>query len=137
MTISKLISALTPKAGVLALDSNAVSRDPKVVADYLADPLVYNGKIGARLALEMLNTMTLVQTQAAKINLPMLILHGDQDTLAAPEGSKILDASISSTDKTLKILPGLFHEIFNEPERDAVLTNMTDWIADHLSAVAV
>ena len=32
-----------PKMGMLALNAHEVSRDPEVVADYLADPLVYNG----------------------------------------------------------------------------------------------
>ena len=47
--ISRFLSRFFPRLGVLALDPNGVSRDPAVVAAYLADPLVYTGKIGARL----------------------------------------------------------------------------------------
>ena len=126
--VSGLLSRFFPKLGVLELDPNGVSRDPQVVADYLADPLVYNGKMGARLAAEMLNNMTHIQRDAGKISLPILLLHGEKDSLAAAEGSKFIDAHISSPDKTLVIYPELFHEIFNEPEKDAVLTDMTDWL---------
>ena len=46
---------------VLSLDASGVSRDPAVVAAYLADPLVYNGKIGARLGKEFMDAMDAAQ----------------------------------------------------------------------------
>jgi alpha-beta hydrolase superfamily lysophospholipase len=131
--ISGFLSRFFPKLGVLELDSNGVSRDPQVVAAYLADPLVYNGKMGARLAAEMLNNMTKIQQNAGQISLPILMLHGEKDSLAAAEGSKFLDSQISSSDKTLIIYPELFHEIFNEPEKDQVLNDMTDWLDKQLA----
>ena len=132
--ISGFLSRFFPKLGVLELDPNGVSRDPKVVADYLADPLVYNGKMGARLAAEMLSNMTRIQENSWQVSLPILLLHGGKDSLAAAEGSKYLDSHIASIDKTLKIYPELFHEIFNEPEKDEVLNDMTDWLDTRLSA---
>lgn len=129
--LSRFLSKAAPKMGVLGLDANGVSRDPKVVAAYLADPLVSGAKISARLAAEMMENMEMVQDQAARITLPMLLLHGADDSLTAPEGSVFLNDNISSKEKALKIYPGLFHEIFNEPEKDTVLTDMTDWI-EHL-----
>lgn len=132
--ISGFLSRFFPKLGVLALDANGVSRDPDVVADYLADPLVYNGKMGARLAAEMLANMAMVQENAGRISLPMLMLHGGKDSLAGVEGSEFLDTHISSHDKQLKIYPELFHEIFNEPEKDTVLKDMTDWLDAQLAA---
>ncbi|MGB5484892.1 serine aminopeptidase domain-containing protein, partial [Parasphingorhabdus sp.] len=111
-----------------------VSRDPQVVADYLADPLVYNGKMGARLATEMLGNMTEIQKNAGQISLPLLLLHGGKDSLAAADGSRFLDGHVSSSDRVLKIYPELFHEIFNEPEKDQVLNDMTDWLDNRLSA---
>lgn len=132
--ISGVLSRFLPRLGVVELDPNGVSRDPKVVADYLADPLVYNGKMGARLAAELLSNMTKIQENAWQIGLPILLLHGEKDSLAAAEGSKFLDAHIASSDKMLKIYPELFHEIFNEPEKDQVLNDMTDWLDTRLSA---
>lgn len=135
--ISGFLSRFFPKVGVLELDPNGVSRDPQVVTDYLADPLVYNGKMGARLASEMLINMTKIQENAEQISLPILLLHGGKDSLAAAEGSKFLDSHISSSEKTLKIYPELFHEIFNEPEKDIVLNDMTDWLDKQLVARGV
>jgi alpha-beta hydrolase superfamily lysophospholipase len=130
--VSRLLSAIAPKLGVLALDASGVSRDPTVVAAYVADPLVYSGKMSARLAAEMFDAMAAVRAQAGEITLPILLLHGAADRLTAPEGSRYLSEHVASADRTLKLYPGLYHEIFNEPEREAVLSDVTAWIAAHL-----
>jgi alpha-beta hydrolase superfamily lysophospholipase len=131
--ISRFLSRFFPRLGVLALDANGVSRDPAVVAAYLADPLVYTGKIGARLGKEFMDAMGAAQAGAPKITLPILLQHGEKDSLAAVAGSQYLFAHVSSADKTLKIYPGLFHEIYNEPERDAVLDDLIAWFDAHVA----
>lgn len=130
--ISRFLSRFFPRLGVLALDANGVSRDPAVVAAYLADPLVYTGKIGARLGKEFMDAMAAAQAGAPKITLPILLQHGEKDSLAAVAGSQYLFDHVGSADKTLKIYPGLFHEIYNEPERDAVLDDLVGWFDAHV-----
>ncbi|WP_260580825.1 alpha/beta hydrolase [Sphingopyxis sp. PET50] len=130
--ISRFLSRFFPRLGVLALDANGVSRDPAVVAAYLADPLVYTGKIGARLGKEMMNAMAAAQAGAPKITLPILLQHGEADALTAPAGSRYLFDHVASKDKRLEIYPGLFHEIYNEPERDAVLDDLVGWFDAHV-----
>ncbi|WP_077147414.1 alpha/beta hydrolase [Sphingopyxis sp. KK2] len=125
--ISRFLSRFFPRLGVLALDANGVSRDPAVVAAYLADPLVYTGKIGARLGKEFMDAMAAAQAGAPKITLPILLQHGEKDSLAAVAGSQYLFDHVGSADKTLKIYPGLFHEIYNEPEQAAVLGDLVGW----------
>ncbi|PZQ21681.1 MAG: alpha/beta hydrolase [Sphingopyxis macrogoltabida] len=131
--ISGLLSRFAPRLGVLALDDAGVSRDPAVVAAYRADPLVYGGKIGARLGREMMDAMAAAQAGAAAITLPILIQHGEADRLTAPAGSRYLFDHVASKDKRLEIYPGLFHEIYNEPERDAVLDDLIDWFDTHVA----
>lgn len=133
--ISRILSRIMPKLGVIALDAAGVSRDPAVVADYLADPLVSGRKISARLGHEMMNNMNMVQQQAGRITLPLLLLHGGDDRLTAPAGSTYLYDHVGSQQKAIKIYPGLFHEIFNEPEQAMVLTDMTDWLDQQLLAI--
>jgi alpha-beta hydrolase superfamily lysophospholipase len=125
--ISRFLSRFLPRLGVLSLDANGVSRDPAVVAAYLADPLVYTGKIGARLGREFMDAMAAAQAGAPRITLPILLQHGSADSLASPAGSQYLFDHVASADKTLKIYPGLFHEIYNEPEQDAVLNDLIAW----------
>ena len=59
-------------------------------------------------------------------------MHGDADQLTSPSGSQALYDMAGSTDKTLRRYPGLYHEIFNEPERDRVLGEMSAWLENHL-----
>lgn len=126
--ISRLLSRLAPKLGVLALQAEGVSRDPAVVAAYLADPLVHTGKMSARLAAEMFDAMAKARAGASAISLPILLMHGTDDRLTAPAGSQLLFDTVASADKQLKLYPGLYHEIFNEPERDTVIADLIGWI---------
>lgn len=130
--ISRFLSRFFPRLGVLALDANGVSRDPAVVAAYLADPLVYTGKIGARLGKEFMDAMAAAQAGAPKITLPILLQHGEKDSLASVAGSQYLFDHAGSADKILKIYPGLFHEIYNEPEQGAVLDDLVGWFDAHV-----
>jgi len=133
LLISRLLSVLAPKLGVAQLDGNAISRDPAVVTAYMDDPLVYNGKITARLATEMFAAMARVSKEAQTITLPLLVLHGGQDALTKPAGSQELYDKVSSAEKTLKIYPKLYHEIFNEPEQQQVLTDILTWLDKQLN----
>lgn len=124
----KLFSALLPNMGVLQLDAGGVSRDPAEVQRYTEDPLNYSGKLSARLVAELFQAMQTVQERAGEIHLPLLLMHGGADAMASAEGSRFLYDEVSSADKTLKIYPGLYHEIFNEPERLEVYADMEAWL---------
>lgn len=131
MGVIRLLSAIAPKLGVLQLDASGVSRDPAVVERYLADPLVYNGKLTARLILEMFRAMTRVTAQVGSLRLPLLFMHGEKDLLVSPQSSRFMQEHAGSSDKTLKIYPSLYHEIFNEPEKDQVIGDAIAWCNRH------
>ncbi len=124
----RFFSLVAPDMGVLQLDASGVSRAPAEVEKYVNDPLNYGGKLSARLVAELFTTMHAVQARAAEIQLPMLILHGEADPMASVEGSRFLNEHISSSDKTLKIYPHLYHEIFNEPEHPEVFADIERWL---------
>lgn len=124
----KILAASTPRLGVMKLSADAVSRDPAVVQRYVNDPLVYNGRISVRLVSEMFAAMNNGMEKASTLRLPMLLLHGGQDKLAAVSGSRRYHELLASPDKGLKIYPDLFHEIFNEPEQRHVLKQTLAWI---------
>lgn len=134
--LGKLLSRIAPRLGVMQLDPSDISRDPAVVRAYREDPLVCKGKISARLAGEIFRVMGVVATRRGEINLPILIMHGDADALTAASGSTDFHAAVSSGDKTLRIYPGLYHEIFNEPEGPEVLGELADWLEARSSTQA-
>ena len=129
----KLLSALLPKAGLIALDASGVSRDAAVVDAYIQDSLVHHGKVTARLGAELLKAMKRVSAAAAGICLPLLILQGAADRLVDPRGTQGFFEAAGSGDKTLKVYDGLYHEVFNEPEHGQVLLDVQAWIEARLS----
>ena len=76
--------------------------------------------------------MERVAREASKISLPLLIVQGSADKLVDPEGSRMLYNKAGSIDKTIKMYDGLYHEVFNEPERDLVLSDVKSWIEARL-----
>jgi len=130
--VARLISALAPKMGLTVLDATAISQDKAVVDAYVNDPLVYRGKIPARLAAEMINTIDRLPSLIPEIKLPIIIMHGTKDRLCNPEGSQILYDLVGSRDKTLKLYKGFYHEIFNEPEHDKVMADVETWLSAHI-----
>lgn len=132
--VGKLLSIIMPKAGLIKLDAENVSRDPAVVDAYINDPLAYTGKITARLGAEILKTMQRVTEQATKIRLPIMIVQGSDDKVVDPRGAQLLYDLVTSEDKTIKIYDGLYHEVFNEPEHEQVLNDVKTWLEAHLGA---
>jgi len=119
-----------PGLGMQKLDSGLLSRDKTVCESYDRDPLVHRGKITACLGIGIAWTGYQLLGNAGKIQLPVLILHGESDRLADPAGSRQLYTVIGSRDKTFKTYPGLYHEIHNEPERLQVLNYIRQWIGE-------
>ena len=125
--ILKLLAKLFPTAGVLKLNADGVSRDPAVVERYVNDPLVYTGKLPACMLAAMFAAMDQSVKGLGDISLPVLIMHGEADTLVPPKASHLLMDKIGSKDKELRLFPDLFHEIFNEPERVEVIDEVIQW----------
>jgi alpha-beta hydrolase superfamily lysophospholipase len=130
--MAKILSVLAPKMGVAALDANGISRDKVVVAAYINDPLVYTGKLRARWGTELLKTMEKLKSKISELSLPILIMHGSADRLSDPSSSKMLFDGVSSKEKTLKLYEGFYHEIFNDPERLQVFSDMEAWLKLHI-----
>ncbi len=129
---AKMMGSAFPAAKVRNLPLDAISRDPEVVAKYDADPLVYHGKFPAGISKALLEVGEKQPQLAARVTAPLLIVHGEEDRLISVEGSRMLVENVASAEVALKVYPGLYHEVFNEPEKDRVLDDVTSWIESHL-----
>jgi len=132
IAMARILSAITPKLGVQALDSTYLSHDKTVVEAYDKDPLVYRGKITARLGSELFTAMKAMDSQMQFITLPLLILQGSEDKLVNQDGAKTLYEKAGSKDKTLKIYEGFYHEVHNEPGNARVFADIETWLASHI-----
>jgi alpha-beta hydrolase superfamily lysophospholipase len=126
--VAKTMGTIAPGLPLQALDSSAVSRDPAVVDAYNTDPLVYHGKIPGGVARALLVVGETMPHRAPSLTVPLLVVHGSDDRLIPVEGSRRLVDAVGSSDVELKIYPGLYHEVFNEPEQEQVLDDVVSWI---------
>ena len=129
--MARILSALAPKVGVQALDSAHLSRDKAVVEAYDNDPLVYRGKITARLGSELFAAMSKFEAQMPSMTLPLLIMQGSEDKLVNQDGAKVFHEKAGCKDKTLKIYEGYYHEIHNEPDKAKVFADLVAWLESH------
>ena len=129
---ARILSLILPKVGLYVIDAEGISQDKSVVNAYVDDPLVYRGKIRARLGVELIKAMGTVNRQISEIHLPILVMHGAADRLSDPKGSEMLYQKASSADKMLKVYEGYYHEIFNEPGREQVLADVESWLKTHI-----
>ncbi|ROO86682.1 alpha-beta hydrolase superfamily lysophospholipase [Actinocorallia herbida] len=127
-----VLSRFLPDLGVLALDIEAVSRDPEVVAAYRADPLNHTGKIVARTGAEILTAATAMPARLRGLTLPLLLVHGGADRLMPVSATEVVRAHAASPDLTVRVFDGLYHEPHNEPEKAEVLTEIVAWLDAHL-----
>lgn len=126
--VAKALGQILPGLPVEQLPTDAVSRDPQVVAAYNADPMVHHGKLPAGIARALIGVGETMPQRAPALTAPLLVVHGGQDKLIPVQGSRHLMECVGSQDAHLKVYPELYHEVFNEPERAVVLDDVASWI---------
>lgn len=128
LAVFRAIAKVAPAFRPQGLPADAISRDPAVVAAYLADPLVYSGKITAGLGAALIGAMQSFPSRYHELRMPILLLHGTEDRLADIAGSRSLEAAAGGTEVTAHYYEGLYHEVFNEPEQDRVIGDLVAWL---------
>lgn len=131
---TKAVNAINPDAGLFTLDPHDFSRDPQVVDLNLHDPLVYQDGAPVHTAVELLGAIELIQSRMKEIDVPLLIMAGKEDKVVPPRGSVALYAAAKSTDKTLTLYDGLYHDLLHEPEKLRVEGDIEHWLLAHIDA---
>ena len=127
-----LLAVLGPLAPGLAvsngLEPEWISRDPAVVAAYRADPLVHD-RITPRLARFIVDGGAATLALAPRWSLPTLLLWAGSDRCVDPAGAQAFADAAPRGVVRAQRFDALYHEIFNEPERDKVLAVLEAWLA--------
>jgi len=129
---ARLLSRVAPKLGAYSVDADAVSTDPAVVRDYETDPLNHHDKVPVRTLAEVAAEVETFPERLPSLRIPLLVMHGSEDTLVPLEASRTVEELAGSADKRLVIYPDMRHEILNEPEQDKVLTDIDNWLREEL-----
>jgi acylglycerol lipase len=133
VALSKLLGTLVPRISLSSgLIPSTISKDPEVVRQYVNDPLVHH-QVSLGWGKSALDNIAWIEQHANEWTLPVLFMHGEKDQLGYAEGSRQFAAKIKG-DCTLKIWPGLFHEVHNEPEKEVVFAFLRNWLDEHANS---
>jgi alpha-beta hydrolase superfamily lysophospholipase len=118
------------------IDPQTLSNNVTNIQALIADPYAFN-KVSLNWLREFKLARIQVLNHARQIMLPVLINHGEADTIAALSGAKALFTALGTTDKTLYSYPGLKHELLNHcpAERAKVLAQTFDWLKQHSKTI--
>ncbi len=130
--LAKALSRSLPRTALSpGVDARALSRDPEVVRAYEEDPLVH-GRATARWGVEALSAIDRAKGRLPQLKLPLLVIHGGDDPLNSPEGSRLITDRAGSVDATLRIYEGVRHEPHNDLDWEAAVRDVADWIEARL-----
>lgn len=134
LSILKGVSHVAPHAHVFKLKNEDFSRDPAVVAALNADPLIANEAQPSETMAELARADKLLKKSFRQITLPLLILHGTADKVTKPSGSQEFYEQAGSSDKTLKLYEGHFHDLLADLGKQQVMADIQAWIDAHLGS---
>jgi alpha-beta hydrolase superfamily lysophospholipase len=132
MALGRVLSRMLPRFSLrVGMDLTGLARDPAVVEAVLADPL-FHRRGTARLSTEVTAAIERVQTQAASLTVPVLILHGSADRMVLPDGSREFFAKVRSPGSQFKEYPGAYHGLFADLDSEQVIADLLAWIEARL-----
>lgn len=112
------------------LDTKLLTHDAEIVRAYDNDPLVFK-TITPRWFTEMSAALERVHAAAPNYRHPMLMLVGEEDRICSTEANYRFAGAYGGEDKKLIRYPGLYHELFNELERERVFADVLAWLDAH------
>ncbi|CAM1334087.1 lysophospholipase [Tenacibaculum aestuariivivum] len=111
------------------LNPNDLSRDKKIVKNYINDPLVHN-KISANFSLSFIDSGKWAIKNASLLKIPILLLHGIADKIIDYKGT---EKFADSTNKaTLQLYKEAYHELHNDICKEKVLEDIVNWLNNKL-----
>ena len=135
LSFLKGLSYITPHTHVFSLKNEIFSRDPLVVESMNNDPLILGESQPAQTARVMIDAASRLNDEFPLIKLPVLILHGTEDKATNPSGSQFFYDTTGSTDKTLKLYEGHYHDLLNDLDKEVVMADINDWIDARVPAI--
>ncbi|KAF0204453.1 MAG: hypothetical protein FD170_358 [Bacteroidetes bacterium] len=123
---ARVLGSLFPHMSISnGLDLNGISRDPVMLQAYKNDPLIHD-RITMGLGKVMLGVTNWTLENAGSFPLPLLIMHGKADIITYASGSEAFAAALPGK-CSLILWEKAYHEIHNEPEKNEVMSAMTEW----------
>ncbi len=132
MALGRVMSVIWPRFSLeVGMDLSGLARDPAVVEAVLADPL-FHRRGTARLSTEVTAAIQRVQHQAGNLSVPLLLLHGSEDRMVPPDGTREFFSKVRHLGCELREYPGAYHGLFADLGYEEVLEDVGHWIDGRL-----
>ncbi|MFZ5781946.1 MAG: alpha/beta hydrolase [Pseudomonadota bacterium] len=128
----KGLSHIAPRLPVLTLKMVDFTRDPSALAALEADTLTLREAQPAATVAALVRADERLREEFPRIKIPVFILHGTADKVTVPAGSQFFFDTVGSTDKTLKLYEGHYHDLLNDVGKEGVLAEIVAWIDKRL-----
>ena len=126
------LSTFAPGLAVEAVDEALIVREADARQALANDPVLSRDKLPVRTVATILGGIVDIQPRMVEISIPILILHGTADRVTEPGGSSDLAARARGTDKVIRLYPGAFHDLLNEPEGPEVIREIVAFVSARL-----
>jgi len=133
VTLLTQVEEIIPKWKIVPTKDviDSAFKDPVKREKIRKNKLIYQDKPRLKTALELLRTSMDVEDSLSEVTMPFFILHGEADTVTDPEVSRALYERAASTDKTIKLYPGMWHGLTaGEPDENVelVFSDIVSWL---------
>jgi len=128
--MAKAASRFLPSFSLGGIDPALVTSDQAWIDSRISDTLIHHGGYKALHSHVLLTTLKQLGPVFSEVKTPYLLLHGAEDKICSPEGSKDFHKQSASEDKTLTIVESGLHNLYLEREeiRNQAITATIDWI---------
>ncbi|XP_061986790.1 caffeoylshikimate esterase-like [Populus nigra] len=112
---------------------DAAFKLPEVRQQIRENQYCYKGKPRLNTGHELLRISLDLEQRLEEVSLPFLVLHGEEDKVTDKSVSEKLFSVASSSDKTIKLYPEMWHGLlYGEPveNRDIVFGDIIDWLGN-------
>lgn len=133
----QLVNRVNPRAPILETPHDDFAAEASVARELDRDPLVAQHKGPAMTARSAIDAVSRVWARPEALRVPLLVIHGDVDKLTAPSGSRDLVARASSSDKMLRLYPGVHHDLFHDPKTPEITAEVHAWLDAHTGGPAL
>ncbi|KAI9915105.1 hypothetical protein PsorP6_007518 [Peronosclerospora sorghi] len=130
-----LVAAFPTAKVIPAIQHNMRSRDPEFLKKYQNDPLTSSDKMTPQSGQQSLSAMIRLQEDSRVSDsdslfcaIPMLFLAGTEDYISDQQASYNFFTTLRSIDKEFKFFDGLYHMIYEEPEKEEVIQYVINWL---------
>lgn len=115
------------------IDWNIISRNLHNIEYHKESPNFYSGRMYVETLHSFLIALEDLQKDVNNITVPLVAVQGTDDKAIDAEIVKNFIRDCKSSDKSLWLYEGMYHDVYHEPEIDEIIERMLEWINSHLT----